>query len=342
VPAENVLGEIGKGHKVAFNVLNYGRFKLGAMCTGGAKAAIAETVPYAISRRQFGEPLASFGAIRHKLAEMVIRTYAVESMLYRTAGLIDAASDGGGHDPHAVAAALEEFALESSLLKVAGSEMIDYVVDEEVQIHGGNGFVRDYPAERRYRDARVNRIFEGTNEINRLLVPTLLIKRALKGGPPVLEAAARAAREAVDPAAETTNATDVLSIARQATADLKRLALLSLGAAASRFGETLGNEQEVLMLVADLVIDAYAAESATLRAAQAAASQHPLAQVHADAASVFASDALDRAAARARTVAIATGHDAAPANRPSRLDTVAARRRLANVVVDRRRYPFQA
>jgi alkylation response protein AidB-like acyl-CoA dehydrogenase len=190
VPGGNVLGEVGKGHKVAFNVLNYGRFKLGAMCSGGARRVIGQAAAYAAQRKQFGQPIASFGAVKHKLAEMVIREYAVESMLYRTAGLIDAAMNGS-HDSSAVLAALEEFAIEASILKVASSEMIDFVVDENVQIHGGNGFVHDYPAEMQYRDARVNRIFEGTNEINRLLIPGMLAKRAVKGTLPIIARDAR-------------------------------------------------------------------------------------------------------------------------------------------------------
>src|SRR5688572_1640911 len=171
VPAGNVLGDVGKGHKVALNTLNYGRFSLGAMCVGGARAAIADSASYAASRRQFGQPIASFGAIRHKLGEMIARTYAVESLVYRTAGFIDAALAGSSHDGASIARAFEEYAVEASIAKVAGSEALNYVLDENIQIHGGNGFVKDYSAERYFRDARVNRIFEGTNEINRLLIP---------------------------------------------------------------------------------------------------------------------------------------------------------------------------
>ena len=194
-----MLGEIGKGHKVAFNVLNYGRFKLAAMCSGGARAAIGEAARYAQERKQFGQPIATFGAIRHKLAEMAIRRIRGRSMLYRTAGLIDERSASRHGARRRCSRALEEFAIEASILKVAGSEMLDYVLDENVQIHGGNGFVRDYPAERHYRDARVNRIFEGTNEINRLLIPGMLVRRALKGGLPLIAAARRLQDELLTP-----------------------------------------------------------------------------------------------------------------------------------------------
>jgi len=196
VPADNVLGEIGKGHKVALNTLNYGRLSLGAMCTGGARVAIGAAARYASSRRQFGQPIATFGAIQHKLGEMVARTYAAESLVYRTAGLIDAVLGGPPHAGAALAQAFEEYAVESSIAKVACSESLDFVLDENVQIHGGNGFVKDYPAERYFRDARVNRIFEGTNEINRLLIPGMLVRRALKGDIPLIAAARRLGADA--------------------------------------------------------------------------------------------------------------------------------------------------
>src|SRR5213593_3596442 len=200
VPAENVLGEVGKGHKVAFNVLNFARFKLGAMCSGGAQGAIAEAAQYAATRRQFGQPIANFGAIKHKIGEMIVRTYAVESLLYRTAGLVDARIGADGQDGAAAAvAAFEEYAVESSIAKVMGSEVLNYVLDENIQIHGGNGYVKDYPAERHYRDARVNRIFEGTNEINRLLIPGMLVRRAVKGDLGLIPAAKALQDELLSP-----------------------------------------------------------------------------------------------------------------------------------------------
>jgi hypothetical protein len=192
VPAANLLGEVGKGHKIAFNVLNFARFKLGAMCGGGARGAIGESAKYAAARKQFGKPIASFGAIKHKLGEMVARAYALESLTHRTAGMIDARIASIPHDAadqSAALATLEEYAMEASIAKVSGSEMLNFVLDENIQIHGGNGFVHDYPAERHYRDARVNRIFEGTNEINRLLIPVMLARKAMKNDLPVIAAA---------------------------------------------------------------------------------------------------------------------------------------------------------
>src|SRR6476659_8352089 len=211
VPAENVLGEVGKGHKVAFNVLNFARFKLGAACGGGAYGAIGEAAKYAAARRQFGQPIASFGAIKHKIGEMVVRTYAIESLLYRTAGLVDARIDATPHDASDGGPAMnafEEYAIAASIAKVARSEALYYVLDENIQIHGGNGYVRDYPAERHFRDARVNRIFEGTNEINRLLIPGMLIKRALKGDLPLIPAAKALQDELMGPPSMPSDAGD--------------------------------------------------------------------------------------------------------------------------------------
>ena len=351
VPAENLLGDVGKGHKIAFNVLNYGRFKLAAMCSGGAKAAIGEAAAYAVSRRQFGQAIASFGAIRHKLAAMTIWTFAVESMLYRTAGLIDTAIGDDGHEPKTVAAALEEYAIECSLLKVAGSEMLDFVIDEEVQIFGGNGFVRDYPAERRYRDARVNRIFEGTNEINRLLVPTMLLRRAMKSGLPLMQAAKAVQDELISvtpPAASSGD--EPFGNERRTVAAMRKTALAALGLAATTYGDALQHEQEVLMLVSDIVMEMFAAESATLRAAHAAAAGHPAASLQADAAAVFTHDAALRVEAHART--LFAGMLTGDAQRTSLaglrrilkiapLNTILPRRRIAEAVVQRKGYVFE-
>jgi Acyl-CoA dehydrogenase, C-terminal domain len=346
VPAENLLGEIGKGHKVAFNILNYGRFKLGAMCSGGAQAVVGEAARYAAARRQFGQPIASFGAIRHKLGEMVAREYAVESMLYRTAGLIDATADGG------VLAALEEFAIESSILKVASSEMLDFVLDENVQIHGGNGFVRDYPAERHYRDARVNRIFEGTNEINRLLIPGMLMRRALKGGLPLIPAALKLQEELLSPTLGGSLGDGELDQARGAVAAMKKVALMALGTAMQSYGEKVADEQEILSWNADILIDVYAAESALLRAVQAQAdasgdSSHG--SLHGDAARVIVNDAALRVEAAARQALAATTEGDTLRTllaalrrvlKVSPINTVLLRRRLSDAVLMRNGYPF--
>jgi alkylation response protein AidB-like acyl-CoA dehydrogenase len=346
VPAANLLGEVGKGAKIAFNVLNYGRFKLAAMCSGGAKATIAEATTYALGRRQFGQPIATFGAIRQKLADMTIQTYATESMLYRTAGLIDRAIADRHDDAGVVAAALEEFAVEASLLKVAASEAVDFVVDENVQIHGGNGFVGDYPAERRFRDARVNRIFEGTNEINRLLVPGLVTKRAAQGRL-ALGAAARGVQAAlVAPAVAERPGTDEDGPRRTAAA-IKQAALLAMGVAMERHGERLAAEQEIVMLLSDLAIEVFASESAALRASAAGATRQ--AAVHRAVADVFVHDAGLRAESLARTVLSASAEGDALRTalagvrrllKVPATNTVAARRVVADEVAGAKGYPF--
>ena len=342
VPAENLLGEIGKGHKIAFNTLNYGRLKLGAMCSGGARMAIEEAARYAAQRKQFGKPIASFGAIKHKLGEMVAREYAVESMLYRTGGLIDAMLEGG-HRPDQILAALEEFAIEASILKVASSEVLDFILDENVQIHGGNGFVRDYPAERHYRDARVNRIFEGTNEINRLLIPGMLARRALKGGLPLIPAAMKLMDEIMAPAPMEPAGDAPLEAEARAVTAMKKIALMVLGTAMQTYGEKLAYEQEVLMAAADIIIDVYGAESALLRASQNGG------ELHAAAARLFINDAVARVEASAKTAlaAMADGDMLRTLLAALRrllkvtpINTVALRRQLADATVDRRSYPF--
>ena len=328
VPAENLLGEIGKGHKIAFSTLNYGRLKLGAMCSGGARVAIDEAVKYALQRRQFGKPIAAFGAVAQKLGEMSVRQYALESMLYRTAGLIHGALQVD-HSPARIVAVLEEYAIESSIVKVAGSEAADFIFDQNVQIHGGNGFVRDYPAERRYRDARVNRIFEGTNEINRLLIPTLAVRRAAKGALPLFEASAVAGAIPHPNGGETDRAT---------IGAMKETARLVLSRAVERYGERLGDRQEVLTAAADIMIEVYASESAMLRASAAGS------DVHASAARAYVADAAARAQHSARTAFCAMDAAAIPAlDRlmpiPS-VDVVALRRTVADAAIDRRGYPF--
>jgi alkylation response protein AidB-like acyl-CoA dehydrogenase len=359
VPAANLLGEVGKGHKIAFNTLNYGRLKLGAMCSGGARLAIDEAARYAGQRKQFGKPIASFGAIKQKLGEMVARQYANEAMLYRTAGLIDAMLQDG-HSPAQVLASLEEFAIEASILKVASSETVDFILDENVQIHGGNGFVRDYPAERHYRDARVNRIFEGTNEINRLLIPGMLARRALKGGLPLIPAAKKLMDEIMSPPSMEAPGDAPLDAERRTVGAMKKIALMILGTAMQTYGEKLADEQEVLMAAADIIIDAYASESAlfralrvadarSLRLADARSGQAGSINLHGAAAQVYINDAAMRVEASAKT-ALAAMSDGDTLRtllaalrrllKVTPINTVALRRQLADATVERRGYLF--
>jgi alkylation response protein AidB-like acyl-CoA dehydrogenase len=348
VPADNLLGEIGKGHKVALNTLNFGRFKLGAMCSGGCRAAIGEAAKYAKQRKQFGHPIADFGAIKYKLGEMTARTYALESLMYRTAGLIDVTvAEGGGHGGSDIAAALEEYAVEASIAKVMGSETLDYVLDENVQIHGGNGFVKDYPAERAYRDARVNRIFEGTNEINRMLIPGMLIRRALKGEIGLIPAAKRLQDEVLSPTGASLSADEGLDADLRTVGSFKKVALMVLGTAMQTYGAKLSDEQEVLCAAADILIDTYAAESAVLRARDAVSSGRKDGALHEASARTFVNDATQRIQASATNAlaAMAEGDTlrtllaalrrvlkATPVN------TVALRRTLADATVARGSY----
>ena len=342
VPAGNVLGEVGRGHKVALNTLNYGRFSLGAMCAGGAKSAIGDSARYASGRKQFGQPIASFGAIKHKLGEMAARAYAAESLSYRTAGLIDAAlagSDGHGAD---IAKAFEEFAIEASICKVAGTEALDYVLDENVQIHGGNGFVRDYMAERYFRDARVNRIFEGTNEINRLLIPGMLVRRGLKGELPLVAAAKRLQNEILSMAPGVpTDDQGGLASERRTVGAFKQVALMVLGTALQTYGESLEQQQEVLGCASDILIEVYAGESATTRAAAALSSGASHAAFHEAAARVYVHDAAGRVEAAAKTAlaAMADGDTLRTllaalrrVLKPTPVNTIGLRRALAEAV----------
>jgi hypothetical protein len=355
VPADAVLGEIGKGHKVAFNVLNFGRLKLGAMCSGGAKAAIGEAAKYASTRRQFGQAIANFGAIKFKLGEMTSRAYALEAMMYRTSGLVDqriaATPDQKANDGTPMLHALEEFAVEASIAKVLGSEVVDFIVDENVQIHGGNGFVADYPAERHYRDARVNRIFEGTNEINRLLIPGMLMKRAMKGDLPLIPAAMKLQEEIMSPSLAMPESSDeVLADERRAVQAFKKVVLMVAGTAMQRYGTALEQEQEVLSYLADILIDTYAAESAVLRAIDASARSVGNAALQVDAARVYTDAAAGRVElnARAALAAMADGDvlrtQLAALRRLLKVtpvNTVAMRRRLAEATVAKGEYLFE-
>ncbi len=351
VPAANLLGGLSDGRRIALTTLSYGRLKLAATCLGTAKVAIREASAYAEMRRQFGQPIARFGAISAKLAAMAARAYAVESALYRTAGLVDEdAGDGAGSGEDRLKSALERFSVESSILKVGASEMADDAVDELVQIHGGHGVVRDYSAERRYRDARVNRIFEGTNEIHRVALPAVFLKRARREHHPTPALGILCARVLEAERQEHANAP--LARAGQLVAIMKDVAALALNAAEDMAGGRMADEQEFGMLASDILIDTYLAESAVLRAGLALAvhGEHASASraVHEDAAVLFTQRAADRASAAARTMmAAADGRMGDERVRramtraldPWPLNPIAAGRRLAGAVALAKGYP---
>jgi len=270
VPIENVLGEIGKGHLIAFNILNVGRFKLGAMCVGGGRVSLENAIAYAKQRKAFGKVIADFGLVREKLANMATLIYVGESLVYRTVGMMDAALNevdkGAADAAKQTLKAIEEYAVECSIIKVWGSEMIDYVVDETVQIYGGYGFVEEYPAERAYRDARINRIFEGTNEINRLIITGFLLKRAMTGQLPLMPAIKKLMDEVLSGPSMSEDVEGPLAEERKLVANAKKLGLFAAGSATQKYMQAIQDQQEVMGAIADMTIEMYAMESAVLRA----------------------------------------------------------------------------
>src|ERR1051325_5465066 len=275
VPAENVLGEIGRGHIIAFNILNVGRFKLGAMCVGGSRVSLENAIGYAKQRKAFNKVIADFGLVREKLANITALIYVGESLVYRTVGMMDAALSEIDRAATGAAKqtlkAIEEYAVECSIIKVWGSEMIDYVVDETVQVYGGYGFVEEYPAERAYRDARINRIFEGTNEINRLIITGFLLKRAMSGQLPLMPAIKRVMEEALAGPSQDEAAQGLLAAERKMVASARKMTLFVAGAASQKYMQAIGEQQEVMGALADMVTETYAMESCVLRARKMAA-----------------------------------------------------------------------
>ena len=269
VPKENLLGEIGKGHVIAFNTLNIGRFKLGAGVVGGARNSLNNSIGYAKQRKAFGKTLADFGLIKEKLANMATGIYTCECMSYRTVGMIDAALseiDRNASDAYKqIGKAIEEYAVECSILKVFGSEMLNFVVDETVQIYGGYGFVEEYPAERAYRDARVNRIFEGTNEINRMIITGWLLKRAMNGQLALLPAIKKLTDEIMSGPGSSEPLEGALAAERTLVSNAKKAGLMLAGAASQKYMMALTDQQEIMASIADMVIEGYAMDSVVLR-----------------------------------------------------------------------------
>lgn len=348
IPKDNVLGEIGKGHIIAFNILNIGRLKLCAAALGGAKRATGVSIVYAKTREQFKQPIANFGAIQHKLAEMAIRVFAADTALYRTAQWIDdkehELEEGG--KPDALLGAAEEYAIECAMLKVLGSEALDYVVDEGVQIHGGNGFSDDYNISRAYRDSRINRIFEGTNEINRLLILDMYLKRAMKGRIDLMKPAMAVQQELMSVPDFSEDDTP-FAAELKVIANLKKAILMCAGAAAQQLMMQLEHEQEILMNLADMAIDTFQAESVLLRAMKMSNNNNEHADVAMDIARTFIYDAADRIniAGKAAVNSFATGDTQRMMllgikrfTKAGNFNTKDARRRIAAKLIEKEKY----
>jgi alkylation response protein AidB-like acyl-CoA dehydrogenase len=270
VPVENLLGEAGKGHLIAFNILNIGRFKLGAMCVGGGRVSMENAIGYAKQRKAFNKTIADFGLVREKIANMATLLFVGESLVYRTVGMMDSALEevdkSAADAARQTLKAIEEYAVECSIIKVWGSEMIDYIVDETVQIYAGYGFVEEYPAERAYRDARINRIFEGTNEINRLIITGFLLKRAMSGQLPLMPAIKKLMDELLSGPSMADELEGALPEERKLVAQAKKLGLFAAGAATQKYMQAIQDQQEIMGAIADMTIETYAMESAVLRA----------------------------------------------------------------------------
>jgi alkylation response protein AidB-like acyl-CoA dehydrogenase len=362
VPKDNVLHEIGRGHIVAFNILNAGRFTLGASAIGGSKHVLMSASKYTKERKAFGKQIGEFGLMKEKLAEMAIQLFAVESMVYRSAGNIEAAmaaASASGGDPSQIGVnkiqstmkVLEEYAIESSIAKVYGSEMLDFVVDEAVQIFGGYGFHEDYPVCRAYRDSRINRIFEGTNEINRMLIIQMLMKRAMGGQLALIPAAMKLADEILAGPSFEEAPEGVLAEESRVVANAKKMFLQAAGGAVQKFREKLADEQELIGALSNIVMEVYAMESCLLRAQKAAAAKGEAASsVMIDAARVFIADAAERLEHEAKR-AIAAVHEGDMLTtqmavlkrfgKRGAVDTIALRRNVAAAVQAQDRYPFE-
>jgi alkylation response protein AidB-like acyl-CoA dehydrogenase len=352
VPAENLLGEIGRGAVIAFNILNIGRFKLGAMCVGGGRVSLESAISYAKQRKAFGKTIGDFGLVREKIANMATLLYVGESLVYRTVGMMDVALaevDKSGPDAmKETRKAIEEYAVECSIIKVWGSEMVDYIVDETLQIYAGYGFVEEYPAERAYRDARINRIFEGTNEINRLIITGFLLKRAMSGQLPLMPAIKKLMDEVLSGPSAGEDLDGPLTEERQLVAQAKKLGLFASGAATQKYMQAIQEQQEIMGAIADMTIESYAMESAVLRAQKIAetkgeaAAALPIAMTR-----VYLSQAMEKIESAAKKViaAVADGDmlrtQLAILRRLAKhepFNTIELRQQIAQKVIERGKY----
>ncbi|MGA7320208.1 MAG: acyl-CoA dehydrogenase family protein [Candidatus Sulfotelmatobacter sp.] len=352
VPVENLLGDIGRGHIIAFNILNIGRFKLGAMCVGGGRVSLENAIGYAKQRKAFGKVIADFGLVREKIANMATLLYVGESLVYRTVGMMDVALgevDKSGADAiKETRKAIEEYAVECSIVNVWGSEMVDYIVDETLQIYAGYGFVEEYPAERAYRDARINRIFEGTNEINRLIITGFLLKRAMSGQLALMPAIKKLMDEVLSGPSVGEDLEGPLADERKLVGQAKKLGLFAAGAATQKYMQAIQDQQEIMGAIADMTIESYAMESAVLRAQKIAetkgeaAAALPIAMTR-----VYLSQAIEKVESAAKKViaAVADGDmlrtQLAILRRLAKYEpfnTIALRQHIAQKVIERGKY----